>query len=167
MLAFFLTMLKWLLIVVASLAVLGVLAGQFGLLHGRAPQDLGVHEGKLKAPANTPNSVSSQADLWPGHPRQAFARIAPLALAGSGPATIARLKNIVIGTPGARVVTADEDYIRAEFTTPLMRFTDDLELWFDRKAGVVQVRSASRLGEGDMGANRARVEALRARLAAP
>jgi uncharacterized protein (DUF1499 family) len=47
-----------------------------------------------------------------------------------------------------------------------MRYTDDVEFWFDPAAQVVQVRSASRLGYSDRGANRARIEALRARLAA-
>jgi uncharacterized protein (DUF1499 family) len=42
-----------------------------------------------------------------------------------------------------------------------------VEFWLDPAAGVVQVRSASRLGYGDWGANRKRVEALRQRLAAP
>ena len=45
-----------------------------------------------------------------------------------------------------------------------MRFVDDLELTFDEKAGVLHVRSASRLGRRDFGVNRARVEALRARI---
>ncbi|MGS0756585.1 DUF1499 domain-containing protein [Roseateles sp. GG27B] len=38
--------------------------------------------------------------------------------------------------------------------------------WFDPSAQVIQVRSASRLGKGDMGANRQRIEAVRTALAA-
>ena len=64
------------------------------------------------------------------------------------------------------VVTARADYLHATFTTPLMKYTDDAEFWFDPAAGAVQVRSASRLGRKDFGANRQRVESLRARLAA-
>jgi len=37
---------------------------------------------------------------------------------------------------------------------------DDLELLADEEGGVVHVRSASRLGWSDLGANRHRVEAL-------
>jgi uncharacterized protein (DUF1499 family) len=158
---------KWLILVVAGLALLGVAAGQLGLLRGRAPGDLGVKEGKLKAPSTTPNSVSSQAELWPGHPQRAYARIAPLALAGEPGAVMARVRAAVEATPGAVVVKADGDYLYAQFTTPLMHYTDDVEFWFDRALGVVQLRSASRLGEGDMGANRLRIEALRSRLGAP
>jgi uncharacterized protein (DUF1499 family) len=145
-------------------ALLAMAVGQMGLLHGQPPTDLGVNGGKLKAPAATPNSVSSQADLWPGHPQQAYARIAPLALVGDGAATMARLATLVRSTPGAQIVTERNDYLYATFTTRLMKYTDDVEFWFDPAAGVVQVRSASRLGESDLGANRARVERLRTQL---
>jgi uncharacterized protein (DUF1499 family) len=162
-----LTLLKWLLILLLALLVLAVLAGQFGLLRGSAPKDLGVRDGKLKAPAKTPNSISSQADLWPGHPQQDFARIAPLALNGDGAASLARLKNIVAATPGGQVISAEGDYLYAQFTTPLMKYTDDVEFWFDRANNVVQVRSASRLGQKDFAANRNRIENIRQQLAAP
>jgi uncharacterized protein (DUF1499 family) len=158
---------KWLLLAIGALVLLGLAAGQLGLLGGQAPGDLGVKEGKLKAPSATPNSVSSQSDLWPGHPQQAYSRIAPLAVAGEPAAAMARIKAAVETTAGAVVVQAEGDYLYARFTTPLMHYTDDVEFWFDRSAGVVQLRSASRLGHGDMGANRQRIEALRARLGAP
>jgi len=161
---------RWTLYVAAGLlllALLGLAAGRLGMLAGKAPADLGVREGRLKAPSTSPNSVSSQAALWPGHPQLAYASIAPLAVAGAAAAAMAKVRSVVESTPGARVVQANGDYLRAEFTTPLMRYTDDVEFWFDSAAGVVQVRSASRLGESDIGANRARVEALRARLATP
>ena len=108
---------------------------------------------------------ASQAELWPGHPRLAYASIAPLPALGDEASTLARLRSLVEATPGARVVQAEGGYLRAEYTTPLMRYTDDVEFWFDNAAGVVQVRSASRLGYSDRGANRARVEALRQQLA--
>ncbi len=161
-----LSIFKWLLIVVVVLAVAGVLAGQLGLLRGTPPNDLGVRDGKLKRMSKTPNCVSSQADLWAGDAQQDYARIAPLPLVGSGPATLARLKNLVAAYPGAVVVKSEPDYLYAIFNTRLMKYTDDVEFWFDPVAQVVQVRSASRLGRKDLGANRARIEALRAQLAA-
>jgi uncharacterized protein (DUF1499 family) len=157
---------KWILIVVAVLVVAGVAAGQFGLLKGTPPADLGVREGRLKAPSKTDNSVSSQAALYPDHPQRAYATIAPLALNGDGPATIAKIKAVVQAAPGAVVVKSEPDYLYAQYTTPLMKYVDDVEFWFDPANGVVQVRSASRIGKSDLGANRKRVEAVRAALAA-
>lgn len=159
--------LKWLLLGGLGLAVLAVLAGQLGLLRGTAPADLGVIGGKLKPPSKTPNSVSSQANLWPAEPQAAYARIAPLALVGDGPATLARIKAIVAATPGAQIVGEKPDYLYATFSTRLMKYTDDVEFWFDPAAGVIQVRSASRLGRRDFDANRSRIEAIRAQLTRP
>ena len=150
-------------VIVAAVAV--VVAARFGALAGSAPDNLGLRDGKFKPPAKTPNSVSSQADLWPEHPQREAARIAPLAVKGDGAATIARLAQIIEGMEGARIVERRPDYLYAQFTTKLMRFVDDTEFWFDPAANVVQVRSASRVGRKDLDVNRTRIEAIRARLA--
>jgi uncharacterized protein (DUF1499 family) len=151
-----------------ALAVVAVLlAARLGAFAGRMPADLGVRDGRLKPPSRTENSVSSQADLWPDAPQKAYARIAPLPLpGGDAKAAIARIAAVVEDLPGAHVVERRDDYLYAQFTTALMRYVDDVEFWVDPAAGVVQVRSASRLGSKDFGVNRARIEAIRARLAA-
>jgi uncharacterized protein (DUF1499 family) len=45
----------------------------------------------------------------------------------------------------------------------LMGFVDDVEFYVDPAEKVVQVRSASRLGESDLGVNRKRIEAIRSK----
>ena len=150
-----------LLLAVAALLV----AARFGAFSGSPPSRLGVTDGKLAPPSKTPNSVSSQAGLWPEHPQREYATIAPLALKGDGPATMARLARLIEGMEGARIIERRPDYLYAQFTTRLMHFVDDAEFWFDPAAAVVQVRSASRVGRGDLGVNRARIEAIRVRLA--
>lgn len=159
--------LKTVLLVLLLLAIAIALAAQFGLLRGRMPGDLGARDGRLKPPSMSPNSVSSQAGLYPDHPQRAYAQIAPLPVQGSGPETIERLRRIVEAMPGAKVVKADSGYLYVQFTTPMMKFVDDTEFWVDPRAGVIQVRSASRIGRKDFGVNRARIEAIRARLATP
>jgi uncharacterized protein (DUF1499 family) len=96
-----------------------------------------------------------------------YATIAPLAPRGDASATMAALRRVIEAMDGARIVEARDDYLRATFQTRWMGFVDDAEFWFDPAARVVQVRSASRVGRGDMGVNRARVESIRRRLAAP
>ncbi len=75
-----------------------------------------------------------------------------------------RIKVIVGRMEGARVVKSDRDYLYVQFTTPLMKFIDDTEFWFDPKNNVIQVRSASRVGRKEFGVNRKRIEAVRAAL---
>ena len=160
------SILKWLLILLAVVVVGAIGAGQAGLFRSAPPADLGVHGGKLKPPSATDNSVSSQAALYPDHPQRQSAQIAPLPLRGDGPMTIARIRAVVEAMAGAKVVKSDGDYLYAQYTTPLMKFVDDVEFWFDPAAQAIQVRSASRVGKGDMGVNRKRIEAVRAALAA-
>ncbi len=157
---------------IALAVVVVLLAARLGAFSGKPPTNIGVRDGKLKAPAPTPNSVSSQADLWPDAPQKDNARIAPLALVdtnaegatGDGKSTIARIAAVIDDLPGSQIVEQSDNYLYARFTTPLMRFVDDVEFWFDPAARVVQVRSASRVGRKDFGVNRARVENIRARL---
>lgn len=139
-----------------------VLAGQLGFLSGTVPQDLGVTDGRLKPPSRTPNSVSSQASLYPEHPQKNYASIAPLAYTGNGDAAMARLAILLQKSKRTVVVTQEPGYIYAQCTSTLLKFTDDIEFWLDRPNSVIQVRSASRLGKKDFGVNRARVESIRA-----
>ena len=156
--------LRWILVAVAVL-VLGVwLAGRFGALRGQPPADLGVREGRLKPPARTPNSVSSQAELHPQHPMLEYARIAALPASGGAAASLARVRAVVERLPGATVVEQRDDYLYAQFETPAMRFVDDVEFWYDPAAQAIAVRSASRIGRKDFGVNRARIEAIRGQL---
>ena len=149
---------------IALIVVAVLVAARFGLFSGSAPTNLGVRDGKLKPPSTTPNSVTSQADLWPDAPLKDDARIAPIAVQGEGKATIAKIAQAVESLPGAQIVDKRDDYLYAQFTTALMRFTDDVEFWFDPAANVIQVRSASRVGRKDFGVNRTRIENIRARL---
>jgi uncharacterized protein (DUF1499 family) len=143
--------------------VVVLVAARLGLFGGSAPAGLGVTDGKLKPPSRTPNSVTSQAELWPDAPQKAYAAIPPLSMKGDAKATIAQLAQIVESLPGAKIVERRDDYLYAQFTTALMRFVDDVEFWVDPAAGVVQVRSASRVGRKDFGVNRARIEQIRER----
>lgn len=154
-------------VVLAAAAVALLAAGQVGLLAGTPPDDLGVRDGRLKAPATTPNSVSSQATLWQGHPMQLTAQIAPLPLRGAPGEALLRLRLTVQAMPGATVVTHRADYLYVRFSTRWLGFVDDAEFWADPAQRVIQVRSASRLGVSDLGANRARIERIRATLTRP
>jgi uncharacterized protein (DUF1499 family) len=118
----------------------------------RRPTNLGVTDGRLAPCKRSPNCVSSQAD--PGD-REHY--IAPIAFRGS----MAELRKAVESMERSTVIKADANYLYAEYRTKLMRYVDDVELFFDPQAGLVHVRSASRLGRRDFGVNRKRVEALR------
>jgi uncharacterized protein (DUF1499 family) len=146
---------------VAGLALHVLTATGDTVFSWKRPDYLGVKDGKLPRCKSSPNCVSSQAD-----PGDAEHYIAPIAFRGTAAEAIAAARKAIESMQGSSVVRQDANYVYAEFRTKLMRFVDDLEMTFDEKAAVLHVRSASRLGRRDFGVNRARVEALRARLKA-
>jgi uncharacterized protein (DUF1499 family) len=127
---------------------------------GTRPPGLGVQAGTLSPCPPTPNCVSSFAtDEQHG--------IAPLTYAADQ-RDLARqvLLDILAETARVEVIAAQEDYIRAEFTSLIWRFVDDVELYLPADESLIHVRSASRVGSGDLGANRKRIEELRQTLSA-
>lgn len=147
-------------VAVAGLALHVATASGDTVFSWKRPDNLGVKAGGLAPPKPTPNCVSSQAD-----PADAGHYIAPIPFKGGAAAAMAAVRKAVEGMEGATVIRQEANYLYAEFRTRLMRFVDDVEFVFDDKAGLIHVRSASRLGRRDFGVNRARVEALRARIA--
>jgi len=129
------------------------------MFSGKRPDNLGVQDGRLAGCGRRLNCVSSQAD-----PGDAQRYVAPIQVKGAAAEAIAAARRAVESMQRARVVRAEGNYLHAEFRSRLMGYVDDLELTHDAQAGVLHVRSASRLGRRDYGVNRARVAALRARL---
>lgn len=70
-----------------------------------------------------------------------------------------QLKNAVIST-GGTIESEEDGYLWATYTTPVFRFIDDFEARLDKTENVIHLRSASRVGHGDLGANKKRVEKI-------
>lgn len=149
-------------VLIAVLPLVLLAAGQLGALGGSAPTDLGVTDGRLKPPSLSRNSVSSQAGLYADHPQREHARIDPLPLKPSGAqASMQALAQALAGMPGVRVVRTDGNYLQAQARTHWLGFIDDLEFVAQPERGVIDLRSASRLGREDFDVNRKRIEVLR------
>lgn len=139
-------------------AVLAFLALLLAACSGKPPPNLGIHDGRLSPCPSKPNCVSSQA-TDPTH------FIAPLDFPVPATTTQRALLELLPQMEGAKLVTAEPIYIRAEFTSKTMKYVDDVEFLIDPLSNIVHLRSASRLGYSDLGVNRKRVEEIRARLA--
>ncbi|MHA7837653.1 MAG: DUF1499 domain-containing protein [bacterium] len=124
---------------------------------GRAPEGLGVREGRLAPCPSSPNCVSSDASD-PGH------AIEPLAVRGGMEPAWEGLRVLLQEKDRVRITQEEPDYLHAVFTTRIMRYRDDVEFHARPDRGEIAVRSASRVGYGDMGANRKRIESIRAEL---
>ena len=102
----------------------------------------------------SPNCVSSQST-------DEARFIKPLRYAGSLADARQKLINILENSKRARLVKLETDYIHAEFTSLIFQFVDDVEFYFPSDKTIIHVKSASRKGYYDFGANRRRVERLR------
>ena len=141
-------------VILAALGVLIVIGVGAIWMQNQKPQiEMGLEDGKLKEIPNKDNSVSTQTSLE-------GKKIEALPLKGTVEETKKALLSAMETYGGIDVVEEDDNYIYAIATTGTMKFCDDIEIYIDVEAGVVQYRSASRAGYSDMGLNRLRYDAL-------
>lgn len=127
----------------------------FTACSGRDPSNVGItSEGRFSECPSSPNCVSSQA-------RDKMHYIDPIKYNGSVESAYNKIIKIVESTKRTEIKEKKRMYIHAEYTSAFFRFVDDVEFYFNEKKKVVDVRSASRIGKGDFGVNRKRIESLR------
>jgi len=150
---------KVFLMVMLGLLLAGILYFAFlGMLSQQEPDNLGLHEGKLQPCSDAPNCVCSEAEQR----GDVLHFISPLSAKHEA---WKRLQAVIVAQGGIlKTVNAHE--LHATFSSPLFHYVDDVECRWDEAANVIHIRSASRVGHSDLGANRKRVEALRIMLQA-
>jgi len=121
---------------------------------GNAPR---LHQGLLSPCPDKPNCVSSE------QPQDNAHYVEPIDLTGKSIATSMQSLQEIILAQGGTIKTAGSAYIAATFTSSLFGFVDDVEIRADTTAGVIHLRSASRVGTSDLGANRKRVNLIKQR----
>lgn len=117
----------------------------------RAPQPdrLGVVGGKLLPCPETPNCVSS----YEGAP--------PFDFDTDRISARAALDRTLETWPRTKVIRSTDDYLHVEFRSRVFNFIDDGEFYLPENASVIHYRFAARMGRSDLGANKARAEAIR------
>ena len=120
---------------------------------GNRPVDLGLKDGYLRPCPSSPNCVNSMVNEDEVHRIEPFRGV-----------SLAELRELLQNEESVEIVTDHDNYLHAEFTSLIMRFVDDVEFFSIAEEQVIHVRSASRLGSSDLGANRRRVEGLRTKL---
>ena len=71
-----------------------------------------------------------------------------------------KVKSIIENSPRTKIVDSDGDFLHAEVTSRIMKYVDDLEVSFLPENNNLIIRSESRVGDGDFGVNRKRVDLL-------
>ena len=115
-------------------------------------------DGRLQRCPDLPHCVSSVAGELERR------RIEPMRYQGNPEEARQALLRVLRAQARTEIVTEDSEYIHAEVTTLLSRYVDDVEFTFGPDAGVIQMRSSSRIGYYDFNANRDRLERIRSGL---
>ncbi len=148
---------RWVLIYAPLMFAVPLLAGC-----GAEPLiDLGVEGSRLVPCPDTPNCVSTREEA-----HDAEHRMEPVSFSGSAGEAMKDVARTVEEMPRAEIVQSEDDYLRAEFTSGIFRFVDDVEFRADGETGLIDFRSASRVGRSDMGVNRERMIEITTKLEA-
>ena len=138
---------------IAAAVALGLGLFIYLSIDSRKARETGLLNGKLLPCPGTPNCVVSEDSGKDSY-------IEPLTFSGEPGAAWEHAKEALTGL-GGRIEKDTGDYLWATFRSRIWRFVDDTELRLDAAGKAIHVRSASRVGKGDLGVNRKRVERLR------
>lgn len=147
--------------IIVGLAVIGFLLARFVFvpMFGTMPDDLGWRGDSFKtcdaSMAPVINCVSSTVAT------DNATHVDPFTFTGSIQDARTALLAVINAMPRSEIITNDETYIHVVFRSLAFNFPDDTEFYIDGDNNVIHVRSASRLGKGDAGVNRNRVETIR------
>ncbi|HBC58257.1 MAG TPA: DUF1499 domain-containing protein [Gammaproteobacteria bacterium] len=102
---------------------------------------------------SSPNCVSSLA-------QSKSQKVEPLLFKGDPTQALASLERCILGMAGVKVEAKSDLFWHTTFTTRWLRFIDDVHFLVQPDQGQIQIRSASRVGYGDFGTNRRRVNRI-------
>ncbi|OKH54619.1 hypothetical protein NIES2101_07375 [Calothrix sp. HK-06] len=115
---------------------------------------LGINEGHLEnCPASQNCVVSQDADI-----KHTIDPISYHIDRNKARETVLKVLTVV---PRTEIVEQTDNYIHALSKSRIFRFVDDVEFYFPENENLIHIRSASRLGESDLGVNRRRMEQIR------
>lgn len=120
---------------------------------GERPQALGVADGELAPCPSSPNCVSTQT-ASERHTME------PIVYMGSRQRAQNQLLSILHAMERVQVIESQPGYVHAEARSRTFGFVDDIEFLFDKTRQRIHFRSAARLGHGDGGVNRRRMEKI-------
>ncbi len=115
-------------------------------------------DGLLAKCPNTPNCVSSELHEDDKHSVRAITLSRHLT---ESPWPLVKE---TVEVMGGTLVDEQDTYLSAQFSSKIFKFVDDFEVRWDQPAGLLHIRSASRVGYSDLGENKRRIAEFKSRL---
>ena len=117
---------------------------------------VGIENGKLTMCPKSPNCVTTQGPI-----SDKIHYIKSIELECSSEDAKNKIISVISSMKRSKIIKQDKNYIHIEFKSALFKFVDDVEFFIDESGKEIHFRSASRVGYGDMGVNRKRMEKIR------
>ncbi len=136
-----------------------VILASLATLYWHPPMQLSADKTLPPCPAS-PNCVSTEAT-------RESQRVPTVPFTDAPAAAQVRAKAALLAEPRSTLTGERDGHLHAECKSFLFRFVDDVDIVVDSVARVYRFRSASRVGESDLGVNRKRIARIAARLAPP
>lgn len=137
---------------VVILAVIAIAGVQVWARTSRTPDTIGPVEGNLRpCPPDTKSCVVSGSE----DPDASAPVLSCPGLVGDD--LMALVRQVILDQGGVTVANEAGNWVHFVATTPFFGFRDDVEIQLQANLRFVDIRSASRLGNDDLGVNRERV----------
>ena len=133
--------------------ILGLIIAS-SLFSGSASAAIGINSDRLEPCPSSPNCVVSVN----GDEEHQIDPITYQSDRATAKETLLKVLSVV---PRTEVIENTDNYIHAESTSRIFKFVDDVDFYFPEDENVIHLRSASRVGESDLGVNRRRMEQIR------
>ena len=133
--------------------ILGLIIAS-SLFSGSASAAIGINSDRLEPCPSSPNCVVSTN----GDEEHQIDPITYQSDRATAKETLLKVLSVV---PRTEVIENTDNYIHAESTSRIFKFVDDVDFYFPEDENVIHLRSASRVGESDLGVNRRRMEQIR------
>lgn len=150
---------KTALLIIAALVLLGICYFAWLAYQSQKPSPgefpAGLQNNQLSPCPESPNCINSEYADDSAH------YIAAITYQNRSVEDIIQLLQQAIAMSGGRITEYKDHYIASTYTTRLFRFVDDVEFRIDPQQQRVHIRSASRQGHSDLGANRKRVQTIK------
>lgn len=138
---------------IVVLVIILVIISSMVIKNNLTPKAIGITAGQFTPLANTPNGVSSQVT-------DPSKQVQALPFKDNLETTKKHIKAACESYGQVKIITETDTYMHMVFTTGLMKYHDDVELYFDQTNKVIHYKSQSRIGYSDMGLNRKRYDEI-------
>ena len=115
----------------------------------------GLIEGKLTQCSSKPNCVCSEYVSDESH------FIEPIDIGSMDATDLWAKVSMAIESNGGKIIDSSGTYLSATYTSKIFKFVDDVEARLDTQNNVIHLRSKSREGYSDLGANARRIAEIK------